>query len=276
MDLDLIVEPGTILGYLGPNGAGKTTTIRLLMGLLRPAKGAARVMGFDAWSQRNEVHARTGYLPGDFVAYRDMTGEDYLRYISRLRGLDAAEATDELAKRFEVDLSRRISVLSHGNRQKIGIIQALMHDPAVLILDEPTAGLDPLVQLEFLQVLRERRNQGCTIVFSSHVLSEVEAIADTVAMLRKGRLVAQRSIAELRSNATRRVELTLESVPDAAALRRAAGVLDVSIEGNTAQVAASGSLADLFRVAAPFGVHNVVTHEPDLEDVFLSYFGKGT
>jgi ABC-2 type transport system ATP-binding protein len=270
--LDLAVPRASVLGYLGPNGAGKTTTIRLLMGLLRPTAGRSRVAGLDAWSERDRVHALTGYLPGDFVGYSDMSGEGYLRYLASLRRLRGWERVGQLAERLDADLGRRIGGLSHGNRQKIGIIQALMHDPAVLILDEPTTGLDPLVQREFLQVIRERRDEGCTVFFSSHVLSEVEAVADRVAILRGGTLVAELDVADVRSTATRRVDVVFDRPPDVDVIRATPGVLDVVMSDGTAHIVASGSLAELFRQIAPCGVHNVVTHEPDLEDVFLSYY----
>jgi ABC-2 type transport system ATP-binding protein len=244
------------------------------MGLLRPTAGRSRVAGLDAWSQRDRVHALTGYLPGDFAGYSDVTGEDYLRYLLSLRRLRGWERVGQLARRLDADLGRRIGGLSHGNRQKIGIIQALMHDPPVLILDEPTTGLDPLVQREFLQVIRERRDEGCTVFFSSHVLSEVEAVADRVAILRTGTLVAQLDVADVRSTATRRLDVVFDRPPDADFIRAIPGVLDVAMSDGTAHIVASGTLAELFRGIAPFGLHNVVTHEADLEDVFLSYYGR--
>jgi beta-exotoxin I transport system ATP-binding protein len=263
-----------VFGYLGPNGAGKTTTIRILVGLLRPSAGSSRVMGRDAWSERDRVHGVIGYLPGDFAAYPDMTGLDFLRYLASLRGMADLEPAVHLAKRLDADLTRRVGALSHGNRQKIGIIQALMHEPAVLILDEPTAGLDPLAQREFLQILRERRDAGCAVFLSSHVLSEVEAIADRVGILRAGRLAAELDVADVRSTATRRLDVVFDAAPDADVLRQARGVLDVVVSAQTAHIVASGSLAELFQAASPYGIHNVVTHEPDLEDVFLSYYDE--
>jgi ABC-2 type transport system ATP-binding protein len=270
--LHLTVARGTIVGYLGPNGAGKTTTIRLLLGLLRPTRGRSTVMGYDTWSQSGRVHAITGYLPGDFVGYPTMTGEDYLAYIASLRGLRQPELVQRLAKRLDADLSCRIGGLSHGNRQKIGILQAMMHEPDVLILDEPTTGLDPLVQREFLQLVQERRESGCTVFLSSHVLSEVEAVADRVSILRAGTLVADLDVAEVRSAATRRIDIVFDTTPAADLVRRVPGVLDVVMSEGMAHVVASGSLAELFRAVGPYGVRNVVTHEPDLEDVFLSYY----
>jgi ABC-2 type transport system ATP-binding protein len=274
--LDLTLPEGLVFGYLGPNGAGKTTTIRILVGLLRPSAGSTRIAGLDGWVERDRVHARIGYLPGDFVGYPELTGRDYLRYLGALRGLRADRPMLDLCERLDTDLSRRIGALSHGNRQKLGIVQALMHEPEVLVLDEPTTGLDPLAQREFLDIVRDRRNAGCTVFLSSHVLSEVEAVADRVGILRAGRLVADLDVSDVRSTATRRVDLVFDRAPDPESLRRARGVAEVVLGGDTAHVVASGSLAELFCVAAPYGVRNVVTHESDLEDLFLSYYDESS
>src|SRR3954452_11391044 len=207
-NLDLDVPAGTILGYLGPNGAGKTTTIRLLVGLIRPTSGSAVVFGFDANDKYDVIQRRIGYLPGDFVAYPDLGGAQYLDYFAHLYGGVERDRVSLLAKRFDLDLDARIGTLSRGNRQKVGIVQAFMHDPDLLILDEPTTGLDPLMQREFRTLLRETRDSGRTVFLSSHVLSEVEAVADTVAILRAGRLVTKQSVQALRDNARRRLDLT--------------------------------------------------------------------
>jgi beta-exotoxin I transport system ATP-binding protein len=187
-ELELEVPAGGVFGYLGPNGAGKTTTIRLLAGLLRPTSGRAEVFGLDTVADRERVQRRIGYLPGDFVAYPDLTGRQFLRYLAGLRGDVDGSHVDGLAKRFDLDLGLRIGRLSHGNRQKVGIIQAFMHQPDLLILDEPTNGLDPIMQREFLALVREHRDAGRTVFLSSHILTEVEAAADTVGILRAGRL----------------------------------------------------------------------------------------
>jgi ABC-2 type transport system ATP-binding protein len=195
-DVDLEVRRGVLFGSLGPNGAGKTTTIRLLAGLLRPSAGRATVLGADVTRDRETVQRQIGYLPGDFVAYPELTAAEYLRHLGNLRGGVDRAYVERLAKR--LDLDQRIGAMSHGNRQKVGIVQALQHDPELLILDEPTQGLDPLVQREFLALLREARDAGRTVFLCSHVLSEVEAVADTVGILRQGRLVEVASVRELR------------------------------------------------------------------------------
>jgi ABC-2 type transport system ATP-binding protein len=272
--LELSVPEGVIFGYLGPNGAGKTTTIKLLAGLLRPTSGSAAVLGYDATRERRRVHARLGYLPGDYVAYPDLTSRQYVEFLGHLRSRDDSASADRLAKRLALDLDQRIGTLSHGNRQKVGIVQAFMHEPDLFVLDEPTSGLDPIVQREFLDLLRETRDSGRTVFLSSHILSEVEAVADLVAILRSGRLVVTQSIDGLKATATRRIDLYFDAEPPVAALRAVSGVQEVTLSGGAVHVVLTGSTDALIRTAAPHGVHNIVTHEPDLEEVFLSFYAE--
>ncbi|MDX3005069.1 ABC transporter ATP-binding protein [Kribbella solani] len=270
--LDLEVPAGVIVGYLGPNGAGKTTTIRLLAGLIRPSAGSALVFGFDAADQYDTIQRRIGYLPGDFVAYPDLTGAQYLEYFAHLYGGVDRNRIELLAKRFDLDLTVRIGTLSRGNRQKAGIIQAFMHEPDLLILDEPTAGLDPLMQREFRALLRETRQAGRTVFLSSHVLSEVEAVADTVAILRAGRLVTVQSVQALKDRARRRLDLTFAGSPPAGRIHAVPGVQQVTVDGHTAHVTVTGSTAGLIKAVAPYDVTNVLSHEADLEAVFLDFY----
>lgn len=274
-ELDLEVPVGSVFGYLGPNGAGKTTTIKLLAGLYRPTAGRAVVLGADVATERDRVQGRIGYLPGDFTGYADHTGRRLIGLLGALRGGVDWRHVGELAERFDVELDRRLGTLSHGNRQKIGIIQAFMGSPELLILDEPTQGLDPLMQREFLALLRETAASGRTVLLSSHVLSEVEAIADTVAILDEGRLLATRSMAELHAEAVRRVELRFDDLVPLAAIQQAAGVGRAEVVGQVAHVTVTGSMAELFRVAAPYGVVEVTTHETDLADLFLGFYKQG-
>jgi ABC-2 type transport system ATP-binding protein len=273
--LDLTVPRGVVFGYLGPNGAGKTTTIRLLAGLLRPTDGRAEVLGLDSVRDADRVQASVGYLPGEFVAYPDLTGSEYLRYLGDLRGGVDGSRIDLLAKRLALDLDRRIGALSHGNRQKVGLVQAFMHDPELLILDEPTSGLDPLLQREFLALVRETRDAGRTVFLSSHILAEVQAVADRVGILRGGRLVVVEDVDALTARALRRFTLTFAGAVPEDALAAAAGVREVHVDGHTAHLAVEGSTADLVSAAAPHGVADIVSHEVDLEEVFLTYYGDG-
>jgi ABC-2 type transport system ATP-binding protein len=271
-DLDLAIPKGVVFGYLGPNGAGKTTTIRILLGLLKPTKGSAQVLGLPVPSRRNELHRKVGYLPGDFFAYPAMSGEAYLRYLAKLRGNVEWEDVRSLAKRFDLDLDARIGSLSHGNRQKVGVIQAFMHRPELLVLDEPTSGLDPLMQREFLTLLDEARSEGRTVLLSSHILAEVEEVADLVAILRDGRLVVVESVAGLTAKALRRLELSFEKMPALEDLEGLPGVAEARFVGSTAHLVVEGTTEELFRFAAPFGIEAVVTPNADLEEIFLDYY----
>jgi ABC-2 type transport system ATP-binding protein len=273
--VDLQVPQGVVFGYLGPNGAGKSTTIRILAGLIRPGSGRVEVLGRDVRTDRDEMQRRIGYLPGDFVAYRDLTGEEYLRYLAALRGGVRWSVVKELCERLDLALEHRIGTLSHGNQQKVGIVQAFMHEPELLVLDEPTSGLDPLVQREFLGLVREVRDDGRTVFLSSHVLSEVEAVADLVGILREGRLVVTDSIEHLQRQALRRIDLVFGQAPPADLLAAVPGVRDLRVDGRTVSVGVEGSTAELLRVAAPLGIENVVTHEAALGDIFLGWYEQG-
>ncbi len=273
--LDLEIPAGTVFGYLGPNGAGKTTTIRVLMGLLRPTRGRAEVFGLDSRRGRDEIHRRVGYVPGEFVAYPDLAAEQYLRYLADLRGRVEWSEVVLLAKRLDLDLRARIGAMSHGNRQKVGLIQAFMHRPELLVLDEPSIGLDPLMQREFESMVREARDAGRTVFLSSHILHEVEELADTIGILRRGRLVVVESVEELKRRALRRLDISFAGPRPLEELRHVPGVLDVRMDDDTAHVSVEGTMEQLLRVAAPYGIRNIVTHEVDLEDVFLGYYQEG-
>ena len=271
-EVDLDIPRGQVLGFLGPNGAGKSTTLRILAGLLRPSEGRAMVLGLDCWTERDHLHPRIGYLPGDFVADRHLRAAEYLRFVANLRRGVRWETVIDLADRFDLDLGRRFGALSHGNRQKVGLIQAFMHDPDVLLLDEPTSGLDPLMQRSFLQLVGEVTRRGTTIVLSSHVMSEVEEVADRIALIHEGRLVLVESIADLAASALHRLDLTFTGDPPVDALRALPNVTSVDVEHQTVHVVATGSLAEIFVVAAPHGIERVESDDADLEEIFLSAF----
>ena len=269
--LDLKIERGEIFGFLGPNGAGKTTTIRLLLDIIRPTSGSAVVLGVDANANALEVKAHTGYLPGELALYEYMTGGELLEHFARIRGIDTDRGS-ALAQRLGLDLSRRISTLSKGNKQKVGIAQAFMHDPDLLILDEPTSGLDPLVQNEFHQMLREKAGEGKTVFLSSHALSEVEHVAHRVGIIRSGRLVVVEDVATLKARAIRRMEVIFASPPPADVFENVAGVRDVTVDGSIARFTIDGSVDTLIKTIARFEVTDIVTDEADLEEIFLSYY----
>jgi ABC-2 type transport system ATP-binding protein len=273
--LDLAVQPGEVFGFLGPNGAGKTTTIRLLLDLLRPTAGTVRVLGQDPRTGGARLRRRLGYLPGELaLGGRDTAGE-LLTFLGNLRGGVSARHIQELAERLELDLDRPLRGLSKGNKQKVGLVQAFMHAPELLILDEPSSGLDPLLQQEFLAMVREVRADGRTVFLSSHVLAEVEHVADRVAVLRAGQLVAVEAIQSLRQRAVRRVELRFGAPVPAAAFQHLPGVRDVAMDGELLRCTVAGSADALVKAAAQFPVVSLLSHEPDLEELFLAYYTEG-
>jgi ABC-2 type transport system ATP-binding protein len=270
--LDLEVRSGEVFGFIGPNGAGKTTTIRLLLDLIRPTRGRLRVLGQDPRSGGAMLRRRLSYLPGELPLDGRQSARELLSFLGNLRGGVAQEQIDRLAERLELDLSRPIRGLSKGNKQKVGLVQAFMGDPELLILDEPSSGLDPLLQQEFLAMVREVRASGRTVFMSSHVLAEVEHVADRVGILRAGRLVAVEDIEVLRQRAVRRVEIRFGAPVPAAAFQRLPGVRDVAMDGELLRCAVEGSADALVKAAAQFPVVSLLSHEPDLEEIFLTYY----
>lgn len=276
-NVDLLVERGQVFGFLGPNGAGKSTTIRCLLDLLRPTAGAASVLGLDPRRDAVAVRSRVGYLPGDLSMYAEMTGRQLCRYFAALRGIDTPPRIETLAMRLNLDLDRKIGDYSTGNRQKVGLVQALMHRPELLILDEPTSGLDPLMQQEFYALVDEVREEGRTVFLSSHLLPEVEKIADRVAIIRDGEVVVVDDVATLKSRAIRRMEIQFGSPPDPTPFSQLDAVrrIDLSDDGTTLMLVVEGSIDAVVKCAARSQVHNIVSHDGDLEDVFLDYYRDG-
>jgi ABC-2 type transport system ATP-binding protein len=271
--LDFTAVPGEILGLLGPNGAGKTTTIRLLLDLIRPTGGSVRVFGVDPRSDP-ALRRRIGYLPGDLRLYERLSGRVQLAYFAGLRGLSGLGRAEELATRFDVELDRPLKTLSRGNRQKVGIVQAFMHDPDLLILDEPTSGLDPLVQQLFYDLLDETRAAGRTVLISSHVLPEVQRLADRVVLLREGRLVLEDSVEALRAHALARVEVTLAEPAAADAFAGLAGVREVFRRGPTIVFTVQGEPDELVKALATHHVTALDSREAGLEEVFLAFYSR--
>jgi len=275
--LDLEVERGEILGFLGPNGAGKSTTMRLLLDLIRPTSGKAEILGLDTRAGSLEIRRRIGFLPGELALYPKLRGREMLDYLAAVRGGVPRQARDELAERFDSDLNRQIRELSTGNRQKLGLIQAFMHDPEVLILDEPITGLDPLVQGTFHALLAEVAARGRTVFLSSHSLAEVERVAHRVAILRQGRLVVVDALDNLRKVAVQRIELEFAALPPIDEFRVLPGVKEVTVDGRRVLVAFEGSADRVVKTAARHEVLAVRSHEADLEEIFLQYYrGENT
>ena len=274
-DLDLEVRVGEVFGFLGPNGAGKTTTIRMLLGLIHPTAGTATIMGMDVVGTGPRIRAHIGYVPGDLALWERMHGHQLLALLAELRGGLPERSWRSLAERFDLDLRPRVRDLSRGNRQKLGLIQALMHEPDLLVLDEPTSGLDPLVQVQFHAVLRECVDRGATVFLSSHVLAEVEQIADRAAIVARGHLLVVDDIEALRGHARRRIDLDFPG-PAPGELAGVPGVSDLRLVDGRASCTVTGTLTELLRVASAHGVLDVHTHEPDLEDAFVGYVSGAT
>ena len=273
VDLDLTVQPGEVFGYLGPNGAGKTTTIRLLLDYIRPTRGSVSVLGLPSHERSREIRRRVGYLPGELRLYSSLSGSELISYFACLRGGVARARVEELARRLDCDLSREIRTLSSGNRQKLGLIQAFMNDPELLILDEPTNGLDPLVQQTFYDLVREARAAGRTVFLSSHVLPEVERVCDRVGILREGRLVAVERITDLRARAIRKLEIEFGTAIDPRRVRRGTGIRDATVENDTLRCTVVGSMDPVLKAANRYEIRALSSVEPSLEEVFLAYYG---
>ena len=275
IDLSLEVSRGEVFGYLGPNGAGKTTTIRTLMDFIRPTRGRASIFGLDTRRRSREIRRHIGYLPGEMALYENMTGGDLLRYLGNLRGGVDWAVVEGLAERLDLNLNQRIRSLSHGNKQKVGLVQAFMNRPQLLVLDEPTTGLDPLMQQQFYQLIAEARADGQTVLLSSHVLPEVERVCDRVAIIREGRLVAVETVATLKARALRRMEVHFASPVPLDAFKDLPGVGDVSVDNTILRCTIVGKLDAVVKAAARYEVVTMITHEPTLEEVFLTYYGGG-
>ena len=275
-DLSLRVEEGEVFGYLGPNGAGKTTTIRLLLDLIRPTRGSARVAGRDTRSESVEARRVIGYLPGELRLPARVTALHYLSYLGRLRGRADSRVVHELAERLELDLGRRLGDLSKGNKQKVGVIAAFMHDPLVLILDEPTSGLDPLRQQDILDLVRERAALGRTVFLSSHELDQVEHVADRVAIVRDGRLVDVETIAGLKERSLRRVEVRLAGPSTGwENVCTLPGVRDASLDDGVLRLTDEGPMDAIVKELAHLPIQTLTSEPPELEEIFLSYYGSG-
>lgn len=273
VDLDLDVRTGEVFGFLGPNGSGKTTMIRTILDEIRPTSGRASILGLDTHKSSVEIRRYIGYVPGDLALYPNLTGRDILTYFANLRGGVEWKYVETLADRLDADLSKKVGDLSSGNRQKIGLIQAFMNRPEVLIMDEPSTGLDPLMQREFQTMMREVVAEGRTVFLSSHTLSEVQRAADRVGIIRHGRLVVVESVAELRSKGIRRVVLSFDAPIDTSVFERFPGVRDIMAENRHITISFDGQIASLLELATSrYTLVDVTTQEADLEEIFLTYY----
>lgn len=274
IDLDLDVKVGEVFGFLGPNGAGKSTTIRTLLNFLFATKGSGTVLGLDIVKDSIEIRRRTGYLPGDLAMYEAMTAREFLIYFANLRKVDATTEMDRLADRFDLDLDRKIKDYSTGNRQKVGVVNAFMHRPELYILDEPTAGLDPLMQQEFQELIAEVKADGATVFLSSHILPEVDRIADRVGIVRESRLIAVDSLESFKAQAHQSVTIQFTTPVDASsfALLPSVASADTRNNGTVVALTVKGDIDAVVKKAATLDVISISTRADELEEVFLSYY----
>jgi ABC-2 type transport system ATP-binding protein len=272
--LDLAVRAGEVHGFLGPNGAGKSTTLRILLGLVRADAGTARLLGGDPWRDVTALHRRLAYVPGDVALWPTLSGGETIDLLGRLRGGLDATRRDELLERFDLDPTRRGRNYSKGNRQKVALVAALASDVELLLLDEPTAGLDPLMEATFREVVEEWRGEGHSVLLSSHILAEVEALCDRVSIIREGRTVETGTLAELRHLTRTTVEAELLAAPDG--LARLDGVHDLEADGTHVRLAVDTDRLDaVVQALASVGVRTLQAHPPTLEQLFLRHYERG-
>ena len=270
--LDLTVQRGEVLGYLGPNGAGKTTTIRLLLGLIAPSAGSAEIFGLDVQKSKQAVHAHTAYVPGEPSFWPSLTGAETLHLLARMHGSVDVTYREDLVDRFDFDPSRKVRAYSKGNRQKINLIAALASRADLLIMDEPTSGLDPLMEQAFRGSVLEAKDRGQTVFLSSHILAEVEALSDRVAILRAGQLVEIGTLAEMRHLSALTVEATFDGPPPD--LRSVPGVSDVVVTGHHVTCQVRGAIDAALSVLSAAHPQSLLSREPSLEELFLSLYGQ--
>jgi ABC-2 type transport system ATP-binding protein len=272
--VDLQVERGEVFGFLGPNGAGKTTTERVLLDVIRPSAGEARIFGLDCQKEGVAIRKRVGYLPGELSLYGNMKASQFFEMFSALQGHKGGSTYwRTLAERLELDTSRTIRQFSRGNKQKVGIITAFMTKPDLLILDEPTGGVDPLVQQTVMEMVREANQEGCTVFFSSHILPEVQAVCDRVGIIREGRLVATERVEDLMAQQFKRLRLSFASLPPAGAFNQT-GVIELERTGQNLLLEVQENLNGVMATATQYQITDIETESVSLEDIFLAYYGK--
>ncbi|MDE6846523.1 MAG: ABC transporter ATP-binding protein [Lachnospiraceae bacterium] len=267
IDLNLTVKEGEFFGFIGPNGAGKSTTIRTLLGLITPSSGSAQVLGMNIHEHREKILSDTGYLPSEAVFYSGTRVQDILKLSADLRKQDCSEEATALCERLQLNLSRKVSELSFGNRKKVGIVCALQHKPHLLILDEPTSGLDPLMQREFFAILEERNKQGSTIFFSSHILSEIQHNCTRAAIIREGRIIACDSVEALSKTNTKKI-----TVHGNTQFHESDTIRNLKESNGTASFLYSGEIKQLLRTLSEIDITDLSISEPDLEEIFLHYY----
>ncbi len=276
VDVNMTVQEGEIYGFIGPNGAGKSTTIRTLLGLIHPTSGSATIFGEDVTTSGPHIRQQVGYLPSEVFYYDDMCAIDLLKYSASFYDRDPRKIEKrirELADLLDLDLKKKIDDLSYGNKKKVGIIQGLAHEPKLIILDEPTGGLDPLIQQQFFTLLKEENTKGATILFSSHILSEVQKLCDRVAIIKEGTIIEVEQIKTLLENSTKRVKLQTAGAPDLSALK-IEGVSALGVADGSVSFLYRGHVNDIIRILATLDLTDLLVEEPDLEEIFMHYYKK--
>ncbi len=275
VDVNLSVEKGEVFGFLGPNGAGKTTTQRVLLDIIRPTKGSASIFGLDCQKDGVTIRKRVGYLPGELSLYGDMKASRFFEMFNSLQGNDShSDYWQTVADRLELDTSRKMREFSRGNKQKVGVVMAFMNKPDLLILDEPTGGLDPLMQQTVMDLAREAKNDGSTIFFSSHNLPEVQAVCDRVGIIRDGQLVATERVEDLMRQQFKRLRLSFATMPPADAFAQE-GVTEIARDETGVLLEIRENLNGVMETAVNYQISNIETETVSLEEIFLAYYGKG-
>ncbi|MGX6445991.1 ABC transporter ATP-binding protein [Neobacillus sp. K501] len=272
-DISFNVEQGEIFGFIGPNGAGKSTTIRTLLSLIYPTSGSAKIFGKDCIQFAPEIKKEIGYLPSEVFYYDNMKVKDLLSYSASFYKKDCRKRIKELAEIMDLDLNKKIDDLSLGNKKKVGIVQGLLHEPKLIILDEPTSGLDPLMQQKFFELLEDENKKGATILFSSHILTEVQRLCNRVAIIKEGKLVAVEKISTLKENTHKKfkIETNAQLTPNYFALT---GVNQLEVKNNVTSFIFSGNINDIMKKIADIEITNLWIEEPDLEEIFMHYYEK--
>ncbi|MEG0077019.1 ABC transporter ATP-binding protein [Anaerorhabdus sp.] len=269
IDVDLKIEEGEIFGFIGPNGAGKSTTIRTLLSLISKTSGDAKIFGLDCHKDRVEILNNIGYLPSEVFYYDNMKAIDLLKYSASFYKKDCTKKIEDLANRLELDLNKKIEDMSLGNKKKVGIIQGLLHSPKLIILDEPTSGLDPLIQKKFFEIIKEENKRGATVLFSSHILSEVQKICDRVAIIKEGRIISTQKISDLQEQAYKKVFITTKLEASSILLE---GMSDLVVQGNSISFMYKGDCNKLVQELTKLNIQNIEINEPSLEEIFLHYY----
>ena len=272
-DLCFSIKQGEAFGFLGPNGAGKTTTIRHLLGFLKPDKGVCKIYGLDCWQNSAKIQKNLGYIPGEMAFFDDMSGEEFLRFLIKYKGIKTDKLMLDLTERFELDFRAKLKKMSKGMKQKVGIIAAFMHDPEVLILDEPTSGLDPLMQNRFIDLILEEKKKGKTILMSSHMFEEVERTCHRVSIIKNGRLAAIDSVDVLKQSLVKKYVIQLDSIESAVEFSKD-GLDVLEINGNNVTVSIKQNIKELIALMNKYPVINISAPNQSLEEIFLQYYGE--